>query len=339
MDNVGDTQCQGRASDIGLRRVLIKAGLIISGSIWVTDIIYRIAADISYVNREQCVLFRALPKPGFIIYEYFFETLIMVFVGTFIAVLVGRQFLKLRRFIPKNPITAFAYASVIPVCSCVAIPLLSSLKGRLRFSTTMSFVLAAPLLSPYIIVLSFSVLGLWYGLLRIASSFILVMACAAVLGVLGRKRPDAGLCPVAGGCAKGCAGSGGDIYLEAFALFKGLLPYLLLAGGIGVVLEYAGPRQFLLWRSFGLGPAGVLIWILVGIPLYFCNGAEVLFLRPLLSHGFPVGTAIAFSLTSTVICTTSIGMLFKVIGTRLTLALIASVISISLVLAVALNSI
>jgi uncharacterized membrane protein YraQ (UPF0718 family) len=338
MENVSEIWCQGRAPRIELRRALIKTGLIISGSIWVADIIYRIVADISYVNREQCVLFRVLPRSGFLIYEYFFETLIMVFVGTFIAVLVGRQFLKLRRFMPRNPVTAFAYGSIIPVCSCVAIPLLSSLKGRLRFSTTMSFVLAAPLLSPYIIVLSFSVLGLWYGLLRIASSFVLVMACAAVLGAFGRRLPDAGLCPLAGGCAKGCAGTGGDIYLEAFALFKGLLPYLLLAGVMGIVLEYVGPRQFLLWRSFGLGPLGVLIWILIGVPLYFCNGAEVLFLRPLLSHGFPVGTAIAFSLTSTVICTTSISMLFKVIGTRLTVVLITSVICISLAMAVVLNS-
>lgn len=40
------------------------------------------------------------------------------------------------------------------------------MKGRTRFTTTMSFVLVTPLLSPYILVLSFSVLGFHYGMLN-----------------------------------------------------------------------------------------------------------------------------------------------------------------------------
>ncbi len=73
-------------------------------------------------------------------------------------------------------------------------------------------------------------------------------------------------------------------------------------------------------------------------PFYFCNGAEVLFLRPLVNHGFPLGTAVAFSLTSPAICTTSIAMLFKIIGKRLTVALVACVALISLALALLINA-
>jgi uncharacterized membrane protein YraQ (UPF0718 family) len=266
-----------------------------------------------------------------------FETLAIVFVGTFIAVLLARQFSRFQRIIPANPAAAFLYGSLIPVCSCAAIPLLSSMKGKMRFSTTMSFVLAAPLLSPYIIVLSFSVLGLRYGVLRILSSFVLVILTALVLGAFERRGKPIEVAGLAGGCSRACAPGETDLYLQTFAIFKGLLPYLLVAGAMGVLLEYFGTRDLMLHSVFGSGPGSIMAWILVGVPLYFCHGAEVLFLRPLMNHGFPVGTGIAFSLTSTVICTTSIAMLFRLIGARLTFILIGCVVAISLGLALIIN--
>jgi uncharacterized membrane protein YraQ (UPF0718 family) len=321
-----------------MKQRLIRAALVISALVVASDIVYKIVNNISYVNRDQCVLFRVLPKAGFIIFEYFFETVVIVFVGIYIAGLLGRWFLRFQRFFPKNPFTAFLYASVIPVCGCGVIPLLSSMQGRMKFVTTMSFVLAASLLSPYVLILSFSVLGFTYGVLRIVSSFILVMATAYILGFL--KRDDASAEPawIGPGCVKTCDGQEGDVYLETYEMFKSLLPYLLIGGGLGVLLELIGPRFFLMNRQTGGGFIGAFVWVLIGVPLYFCNGAEVLFLRPLVNHGFPLGTAVAFSLTSTAICTTSIAMLFKIIGKRLTVALVACVALISLALALLINA-
>jgi uncharacterized membrane protein YraQ (UPF0718 family) len=321
------------------KRHLVKWALIVSASIWAADIVYKIVNNISYVNRERCILYRILPGTGFIVFEYLLETLIIVFVGTFVAVWLGRKFLKLRRFLPQNPVTAFVYGSLIPVCSCAAIPLLSSMRGKLRFPTTMSFILAAPLLSPYIIVLSFSVLGPTYAILRIASSFVLVMVTAVILGIAQRDGRMPEMRPVGGACDKQCGVVENDIYVETLVIFRGLLPFLVIAGAIAVALEHMGSRDVLLQGWFGGGAREVLVWIMVGVPLYFCNGAEVLFLRPMMSHGFPVGTGIAFSLTSTAICTTSIAMLLRMMGTRLTVVLVASIIGVCLGLALLLNSV
>jgi len=337
MDTVTVLDGEERLSRSGIwKRNLIRSSLIASILLWAADIVYRAAGDISYINRQKCILFRILPRPGFLIYEYLFETLVIVFVGTFIAVILARQFSKLRRFLPNNPATAFLYGSLIPVCSCAAIPLLSSMKGKMKFSTTMSFVLAAPLLSPYIIVLSFSVLGFRYGVLRILSSFVLVMLTAMVLGAFERKGEPIDMSRMAG-CSRSCGPRETDAYLQTFAIFKGLLPFLLVAGALGVALEYFGTRDLILHGMFGGGAGSILAWILVGVPLYFCNGAEVLFLRPLMNHGFPMGTGIAFSLTSTAICTTSVAMLFRMIGSRLTFILIGCVVAVSLGLALIMN--
>jgi len=335
--NSADNHVQTHGA-MALKQQVIRAALILSALIWTSDIVYKIVNDVSYVNRERCILFRALPKAGFLLFEYFFETVIIVFVGIYIAVLLGRWFQRFQRFFPGNPVTAFLYGSLIPVCACAVIPLLSSMKGRMKFTTTMSFVLAAPILSPYILVLSFSVLGFTYGLLRIASSFILVMVTAFILGSFRGNAASPELAGVGADCPKACNGQPEDIYLETFEMFKKLLPFLLIGGALGVLLEFLDPRFFLLNRQTGKGALGVLIWVLIGVPLYLCNGVEVLFLRPLVNHGFPLGTAVAFSLTSTAICTTSIAMLLKTIGKRLTAVLLACVVLISLTLAFFINS-
>jgi hypothetical protein len=202
----------------------------------------------------------------------------------------------------------------------------------------MAFVLASPLLSPYILVLSFTVLGFTYGMLRIACSFILVMVTVGILGVVqkGGNGPEPAM--AGPGCAAGCSGDGGDVYLETFSVFRGMLPLILVGASLGVGLELLGPRSYLLNSLTGRGLTGVLAWIALGVPLYFCNGAEVLFLRPLVSHGFPLGTAVGFSLTSTAVCTTAMAMFFRIIGTRLTVILAGSVFVVSCALAVLINA-
>ena len=340
MENLGGVESLSPVCrDSALKRQLIKSGLVLSIAIWVLDILYRTFADVSYINREKCVLYKNLPRPGFLLFEYFIETVLIVFVSVFIAVVVSKQFSRLKRFLPGNPVTAFLYGSLIPVCSCAAIPLISSMRGHSKFSTTISFALAAPLLSPYIIFLSFTVLGPTYGALRIGASFVLVMITALILDFFHRN--DA--LPVAHAavepCNSRCVGHSGDVYLETYVGFRGLLPYVMLAGMFALALENLGIRRLILHEGLGHGVAAVVVWTLVGIPLYFCNGAEVLFLRPLVNHGFPVGTSIAFSLTSTTVCATSIGMLLKIIGTRLTAILVVCVFVLSVAIGLALNSI
>ncbi len=339
--DVKDTLPMYMDSDDGsarLKRRLIQGALVLCGIMWSGDFVYRVVNDISYVNREICVLYKAFPRAWFLAFEYLFETTVIVFVGVFIAVLLGRVFLRFGRFFPSNPVTAFLYASVIPVCSCAVIPLLSSMRGRARFSTTMAFVLASPLLSPYILVLSFTVLGFTYGMLRIACSFILVMIAVGILGVVlnGGNGPET---PMAGqGCTAGCSGDRGDVYLETFTVFRRMFPLILVGAALGLGIELLGPRSYLMNSLTGKGITGVIAWIAIGVPLYFCNGAEVLFLRPLVSHGFPLGTAVGFSLTSTAVCTTALAMFLRIIGMRLTVILAASVFVVSCVLAVLINA-
>ena len=59
-------------------------------------------------------------------------------------------------------------------------------------ATMITFIISAPLLNPYIILLSFSVLGAKYAILRIASSFILAICTGLIVHFIVKNDNSAG---------------------------------------------------------------------------------------------------------------------------------------------------
>ena len=318
----------------------IKCFVVFSIFFFIADLVYKTFNNITYLNRENCILYRMLPKVGFLFFEYFIELFLIVVVGIFLAVLLEAYFVKYRRFYPTNSITAFFYASLLPVCACTTIPLITSMREKLTFRTIITFVVAAPLLSPYIIALSFSVLGTTYGILRIVSSFLLAIVSGFVLEFFYSKE-DLGEWIVVSTCNphEGTPEKG-DVYLKTYEVFKKILPYLIVAGAAGILIELAAPANFLKNHTISNNITAVMVAVLVGIPVYLCHGAEVLFLRPLIHQGgLFLGTAMAFSLASTSICITSFVMLIKFMGKKLTIILLTNLIIATLILGVLLNAV
>ena len=303
------------------------------------DTMYRFCSGISYLNREDCFLYSALPRWAFMVYEYLLELFLVVTVAVFAATFLEKYFMRVKRFIPKSPVGAFLYASVIPACSCSAVPMIRTMRGKIPFRTILTFVVAAPLLNPYIIMVSLTVLGFRYAILRILCSLILAVASGYIgeFFYRGMNHREIGMVD---GCRIGgrCPIQKGDVYEETFAVLKRIVPFLLAAGLLGIGVELLAPSDVL--KSFDLSNnvAGTLLVILIGVPVYFCNGADVLFLQPLIQHSsLPLGTAMAFSLTSTSVCITSIVLLVRFIGRRLTFVVLSCVVLGTLFLSVLLQ--
>ena len=310
--------------------------VVMSFIILVLDFIYKRYNDISYVNKSKCFLNQALPPFLFLFYEYFIELVMIVIVGIYVSVVLESWFSRYRRFYPTNPVTAFLYASVIPVCSCSVLPLMETLNDKVSYRTLVTFIVAAPLLNPYIIVLSFTLLGPLFGVLRIAGAFVLAVSVGVIMDLLPLGHTaTAGKQALA--CGKSaCIVTGG--YMEkSYGIFRKILPYLLLAGLMGMGIEWALPHRFLGGLSLGSRLKGLLLFSMVGIPIYFCNGADILFLRPLVCSGMGLGTAISFSLTSTAICISSFIMLLKFMGRKQTVILTAVILILSLGMGLLIN--
>lgn len=314
-------------------------------SIWlilfvlIADTIYSSWYGIHYNTREKCIIYQFLPRWLFLMNEYLVELFLVVVAGTFAGTLTEKYFTRYRKLLPQNQLTAFVYASVIPVCSCSAIPLIETMKNRLPLRTIISFVMAAPLLNPYIIFLSYSVLGFWYGTFRILGSFLISLATgyAVELAWKWSKKPEIGI-------YRSCEPStchvipGNDVYRKTWLMVGKIAPYILVAGIIGLAFELLKPLNLI--DGLGLNNSFLSLIILTGIgtAIYLCNGADILFLAPILQYtDLGLGNAMAFSLSSTAVCTSSIIMLSRFIGKRLTTVLVATTVAIILIFSALIN--
>jgi len=292
--------------------------------ITVIHMIYMNMMGFNSLSHDACVVYSSVPRWFFYLYENILELFIVVILGVFAGVLVEQYFHKIKRFYPKNQLLAFTYAAILPVCSCGVVPLIDSMKQRTSLKVITTFVVAAPLLNPYIIMVSFTVLGVKYAVLRIIFSFLLAILSGQILEFISNRFKA-----LSWGEYKACVSDcdvvvDRDPFVKTVKLTRKLLPYILTAGLISFAFALWNPRQYLETMSFSHEPWATLIMTVVGIPLYVCNGTDVIFLKPLLQYtDLTMGSAMAFSLASSAVCVSSIAMLVKFIGRNLTIALVS----------------
>lgn len=300
------------------------------------DTIYSAWYGISMNTRDRCIIYRFLPRWLFLTYEYLIELFMVVVAGIFVGSLAEKYFNKFRRIMPRNQLAAFVYASVIPVCSCSAIPLIETMKSKLSLKVIITFVMAAPILNPYVIFLSYSVLGLEYALYRVAGAFFI----AVLTGIFVERayklmgNPEIGV-------YESCQPSScsvvkrRDVYGKTWAMVKRIAPYILIAAILGLILEFAIPLKYIENLQLENNLFATVIMTLGGAAIYLCNGADILFLSPFMEYtDLGMGSALAFSLTSTSICTASIIMLMRFLGKKLTIVLVSSIIVLTILFSI-----
>ena len=75
-----------------------------------------------------------------------------------------------------------------------------------------------------------------------------------------------------------------------------------------------------------------------GVPIYMCKCADVIFLKPFLQYtDMSIGSAMAFSLSSSAICISSIVMIAKYLGKRIASLLTGVICVLIVMLSVAIN--
>jgi len=210
------------------------------------------------------------------------------------------------------------------------------MQEKIRFNILVTFLVAAPLLNPYILFLSFNVLGVKYGVARILSAFLLAVSSGYLLAFFNKKQLS--VVPVQSLCNEtNCRVTSDNIYLRTYDIFKSVFPYILLAGILAIGLEMVAVQKSIIEFMREKSLVGNMAVIFISIPLYLCNGTDVLLLRPLICSGIPLGSGIAFSLGSSAICISSFMMLVKFIGLRLSLILVVHIIGMTLILSQLIN--
>lgn len=320
-------------------RIASRAVIYFSLLFLTADYIYKTYYGIQFHTRGRCILYRNLPEWGFVLFENVFELGVVTVSGIFFSAVTEKIFSRYKKWFPKNPFTAFAYASLFPMCGCGAVFFISGMRSRLDTKTIITFVLASPLLSPYLIFLSLSLIGIKYSVFRIISAFLITVITGFIIEYYERyknlDKPD--FTRILSG-KMNCEVKIDDVFLRTLMFFKKIMPYLLISSSFNIILYYYKPLQQFEISSYLGNVPGILSMMLLGLPMYLCNGAEIIFIQPLINYtGLPLGTAIAFSITSTSVCFTSAAVSFKILGKKLTLLMIASVFILTFITGILIN--
>jgi uncharacterized membrane protein YraQ (UPF0718 family) len=236
---------------------------------------------------------------------------------------------------PKSMLGAGAMASLLPICSCAAVPLAHGLMmgKQIRVRTIITFLIVVPVLSPIVMILALARIGWEYLLIEIISVFALAMVAGIFIERFAGVKEQ-------GACGEGCYSCQGckssnmlkshnSALLASWDQLMYLMKYIFIGLIIGAALSvfidadtiaqiFGSQGDF--WGSI----PGLLLIVCISIPLFICSGEDVLILAPLLASGaLPLGHAITFAIAGNAICITSIPVLIATFGKRVTALLVA----------------
>jgi len=219
---------------------------------------------------------------------------------------------------------ASAFASIVPMCSCAAVPVAHSLllSKKMTLRAVVAFLFVMPVLNPFVIFVGSTVISLEYTVLRIASVFLLaIMTGLLVERFTGVKEegPLGMACYSCQGCSKavpvGAHNPRPSVLLSTYDILSGFFLYMIIGIAIGAAVAMYLPAP-VVGKYLSSNTLGLLLATTVGLPIFICSGEEILILKPLLDLGLPMGHAIAFTIAGNGICLASLPILYPVFGKK-----------------------
>lgn len=202
------------------------------------------------------------------------------------------------------------FGAVTPFCSCSSIPLfLGFTMARIPLGITMAFLITSPLINEIAVVLLWGLLGWKFTLV-----YVLVGMLAGMLGgwLLDLLHAERWLQPFLRGMLGAPVQAARDqrtgrpgleerhrfAWSEMTGIFRRVWRWVIIGVGLGALLHGFVPQE---WFAAHLGQGqwwSVPLSVLVGIPLYTNVTGIVPIMESLLLKGLPVGTTLAFCMST-----------------------------------------
>jgi len=270
----------------------------------------------------------------YLIFQYSVVTFAVFIIGTLIASLLSNIYPK----IPMNLITAVSAGIFLPLCVCGVFPLVKGLMAtkKIKGYALLSFLFITPLLNPYTLFLSYSVMGTKYFSARLIGAILVAVIGAFFINSLKefKKVRRKTLTKVSQNIPDFFKANKDkkdrtdkdrpnpkvkiDYYINnGYLYFKSLSKPILIGIIIGSLFSTIIPPQFI-DRYINNSPYGLFLTVLIAIPLHVCAGQEIILLKPLQVLGLSTGYQISFSIAAAGICLSVIPLFCKLFGKKLT---------------------
>lgn len=226
----------------------------------------------------------------------------------------------------SSVINASILGAILPGCACATIPMAEGLKEKgARLGTIAAFIMVSPLLSPQTVILTYAMLGWKFTAARIFFSLAGAIIIGLVFNYLEKKRVE-GFISFEGSLNSGgeapeplsceCEDKKTGFWKAAFDIGKDLSKYFLLGMFIASLLTVLIPEEAIPKYIGSSGAFAYAVAVLIGIPIYICEGEEIPLTLALLKLGLGGGPAFSFLLGSVGTCIPTMIMAQKVIGRK-----------------------
>lgn len=220
----------------------------------------------------------------------------------------------------SSVINASILGSILPGCACSVVPMADGLKGKgSRLGTVSTFIFVSPLLSPHTVILTYGMLGLKFTIARIIFSLSGAIILGVVFNYLEKKNIKGFVLSKEDGCPSclSCCETEKKRFWKSFIqIIQRLGKYFFLGMFIASLFTVFIPNEAIPRYIGSSGVFAYLVSVLVGIPIYICEGEEIPIALALLKLGLGPGPSLTFLLGSVGTCIPTIIMAQKIIGRK-----------------------
>lgn len=202
-------------------------------------------------------------------------------------------------------IVAAGFGALTPFCACSTIPMtVGFLNAGVPFGSTMSFLIASPLLNPIIL----GMLGAMVGIKAMVAYFVIAFLCSILFGFLLEKIgaqkyvKNVRLKP-----ASCCAGSHEVVdkhslpfpsklkvaFAGAWDSLRPIMGYLLVGVALGAGIYGCMPQDFVMKIAGPDNPFAIPVAAVLGIPLYIRAETAIPIGLALMGKGMSIGAVIS----------------------------------------------
>ena len=202
-------------------------------------------------------------------------------------------------------IVAAGFGALTPFCACSTIPMtVGFLNAGVPFGSTMSFLIASPLLNPIIL----GMLGAMVGIKAMVAYFVIAFLCSILFGFLLEKIgaqkyvKNVRLKP-----ASCCAGSHEVVdkhslpfpsklkvaFAGAWDSLRPIMGYLLVGVALGAGIYGYVPQDFVMKIAGPDNPFAIPVAAVLGIPLYIRAETDIPIGLALMGKGMSIGAVIS----------------------------------------------
>ena len=203
-------------------------------------------------------------------------------------------------------VIAAGFGALTPFCACSTIPMtVGFLNAGVPFGSTMSFLIASPLLNPIII----GMLGAMVGIKAMVAYFVIAFLCSVLFGFIMEKmgmqkyvknvRLKTTTC---------CSANGHEninkrslpfkmkiklAFSSAWESLRPIMGYLLIGVALGAGIYGYMPQDFVMKIAGPNNPVAIPIAAVLGIPLYIRAETAIPIGLALMSKGMSIGAVIS----------------------------------------------